>query len=339
MALSSGGSDSNDLGQVLRWVGLAFIGVFCISTVLGLFPVALLQPVWQLRLADALVNAASLPMMGAVLVLLADRFTDRAGPLKLVGALRRLALVAALGFLLLIPLQIVANVVATRGTINQATTVLRKAKTDVAALAQADSPAAMDAVLARMPPNVRQAVVAINADSFVSRRDQLVDLLRPQLENATAASLRAGRERWFNTIFGSSRFTVVALLWAMGYAAVASRSANGPSLLQSIFNMRQQLASRPKAPSRPPRASKKDSAEQIERWKEAKRVAAQREAAKRQARTQRSGRPTQRPPGDGAKGLGGLLGGKGRQRPGGRRQGSVAPEWFDSDQDQPGNDG
>jgi hypothetical protein len=267
-------------------------------------------------------------MVGVVLILLSDKFSTRTGPKKLLGAVRRLALVAALGYLLLIPLQISANVTSTGNTVRQAFTVLRKAKGDVDALAKAESPAAMDAVLARMPSNIRQATLALKADSFESRRDQLVDLLKPQVDRAVAAGGQASRERWFTAMFGSTRFTLVALTWAIGYAAVASQTATGPSLLQSLGGLRQALANRARRPKAPPRSAlpkTSGSDEQIMRWKQAKREAAQREAAKRKARAQKPGRT---PP----------LGAKGRQRPGGRRSGAVMPEWFENRKDPPGND-
>ncbi len=335
MASSPVGPSSNDLSQLLRWVGVAFIGVFGFSTLLGLFPVALLQPAWQLRTADVLVNAVTLPMMGALLIIAADRVNERPGPQKLISVIRGIALVAAFGYLLLIPLQIVANVNVTRASIVQADSLIRKAKEDVAVLAKADSPAAMDAVLARMPQNVQQAALGLPADSFESRRDQLVDLLTPQLDKATATGLRVSRERWFRAIFGSSRFTVVALFWAIGCAALGSRSPNGPSLLHSIFHLRQALAKQPKSRSRPARPKPKESPEQIERWKQAKRDAAQRQAAKRQS----LGRSPQRPRNDASNPLGGLLGDQGKGRQGGRarRPGAVAPEWFEDQSDGPGS--
>ena len=76
---------------------MAFIGVFLVTTVTSLYPFALLQPLWQLRMADSLMNGASLPLMGAVMIVLSTRFSERSGPHKLLGAIRRLALVATMG--------------------------------------------------------------------------------------------------------------------------------------------------------------------------------------------------------------------------------------------------
>lgn len=337
MTISQGASDSGDIPQLLRWIGMAFIGVFLVTTVTSLYPFALLQPLWQLRMADSLMNGASLPLMGAVMIVLSTRFSERSGPHKLLGAIRRLALVATIGFLLLVPLQIVASVTTTRATLNQATAAISQAMGDVEALSRADSRAAMDAVLARMPANVREAEARLAGDTFETRRDQLVDLLRPQLQTGRANNVRLARERWFSVVLSAIRFSLCSLFWAIGFAALTGPTAAGPSLLSRVLGIRQTLANRrarAAAVTRPARPARKDSAEQIERWKEAKRLAAQRDAAKRDAARRDAARRQggRKPASRGGKG--GLFGGRQAAGPSGSSGRPVAPEWFEGQDDQ-----
>lgn len=69
-------------------------------------PVRLMDPAWQLRLYNAVVNASSLPLLGLVLLhLSADLAPDCEHAVRRTSFFARLAVPIAFGFLLLIPLQ------------------------------------------------------------------------------------------------------------------------------------------------------------------------------------------------------------------------------------------
>jgi hypothetical protein len=96
---------SIEISLVLQQIGFGLIGLFFAFLLKLLLPLALLQPAWQLQLANALRTTAIFPLLGAVLLLLAQLLRSQSRSLAgQVLWVRRLAFFAALGFLLLIPL-------------------------------------------------------------------------------------------------------------------------------------------------------------------------------------------------------------------------------------------
>ena len=86
------------------------LGVFLATVVVRAWPLKILDSQWQLGFAAELINSASLALVGALLIPLALAFhpgSDRLRARR--NAFRRLALAAAIGFLLLIPLQAFAG--------------------------------------------------------------------------------------------------------------------------------------------------------------------------------------------------------------------------------------
>ena len=92
---------------------LVLYGANSLSDIL---PLQVLNPLWQIGVVNSLVNNAGIAGTGLILLHLAHYIGhDSAGALKLRRTVSSLATVAALGFLLLIPLQISA---VTRGLLN-----------------------------------------------------------------------------------------------------------------------------------------------------------------------------------------------------------------------------
>ncbi len=94
----------------LGLLALVFVLSFALQLAALLFPIQLLDPAWQWRLATTLINGAFLPLLAlallqiAVVLAPADPFLRRRQRL-----FRQLAVAAALGFLLLLPLQLSAG--------------------------------------------------------------------------------------------------------------------------------------------------------------------------------------------------------------------------------------
>ena len=62
---------SRELSLVLQYIAYGLFGLFVAFLLKLVLPVALLQPAWQLKLANALRTTALFPLLGAVLLLLA----------------------------------------------------------------------------------------------------------------------------------------------------------------------------------------------------------------------------------------------------------------------------
>ena len=98
------------LAGIFEAISLALLGIFLAAVLVNACPPKLLDPQWQLALTADLINNGSLALVGALLTPLAlayDRGSKRLRTRR--KAFRRWALAAAIGFLLLIPLQLSAG--------------------------------------------------------------------------------------------------------------------------------------------------------------------------------------------------------------------------------------
>jgi hypothetical protein len=94
----------------LEALSLALLGIFLAAVLVSAWPPKLLDPNWQLGLIQNLINNGSLALIGALLTHLAMAFHPGSDRLRARHiAYRRWALAAALGFLMLIPLQVSAG--------------------------------------------------------------------------------------------------------------------------------------------------------------------------------------------------------------------------------------
>lgn len=96
--------------RFLGRLGLALILLFLVNSLFGLLPFKPFSAAWQLRVADLLRTTAPFTLLGAALIYLCEGpLQGDPAPLFPLQRIRRLAPLAALGFALLIPLQISAS--------------------------------------------------------------------------------------------------------------------------------------------------------------------------------------------------------------------------------------
>lgn len=98
--------DLDQLGRIFSVVSLCCLFIYAVAVVGSALPLTILRPDWQIRFSTALINNSGFAVLGLCLAYLAATFTfsDRFLQARL-DVLTRLAVVAALGFLFLIPLQ------------------------------------------------------------------------------------------------------------------------------------------------------------------------------------------------------------------------------------------
>lgn len=107
------------LAPALSALALALFLLFGIGLLNQLLPLRLLAPAWQLRMANALIEGAPLALIGLGLLQLAPHLDPSARQLQARWQqLGRLGVIAALGFVLLLPLQVVATARSVRGMDN-----------------------------------------------------------------------------------------------------------------------------------------------------------------------------------------------------------------------------
>ena len=132
----------------LSVVALVLFVLFASLVAAALFPLQLLDPAWQLRLAGTLINGAPFPLLGLALLQIAAELGPHDPLLKNRARLcSQLAVAAALGFLLLLPLQTIAGLKTSR-SLNQAQAArIQGAEGKLKALRQAVASAASNADL------------------------------------------------------------------------------------------------------------------------------------------------------------------------------------------------
>ncbi len=98
--------DSAILADRLGFMAIALFVIYGITLLAGVVPVRLLETTWQLRFISACLDAAPIPLVALGLLHLAA-YLDPDNPVlqKRRDGLARLAILAVLGFLLLVPLQ------------------------------------------------------------------------------------------------------------------------------------------------------------------------------------------------------------------------------------------
>lgn len=231
------GLRTSQLAWSLALLGTCLIAIFVIMVMDDVLPPLVLDPRWQFGLANVLVSNCSFPLVGLGLWHLAGYLAPDEDRLqKFLDRLARLAVLATLGYLLLIPLQAwslwsgVDTVNRSRGT--QLNRVLSRAEQMQAAVRAAGSVAELQSRLRAMQgPELDAASL-----------NQPLPALKQQLLGAIA-QVRAGVERqsraprlqelWSLGKQGL-RSSLLALVAALGLASFSRVGPEGPSLLQMI---------------------------------------------------------------------------------------------------------
>jgi hypothetical protein len=207
----------------LEAVSLAMLGIFLATVIVRAWPLKILDSQWQLGFAADLINNASLALVGALLTPLALVFHPGSERLRARrNAFRRLALAAAIGFLLLIPLQAFAGWSLYRTVTNtaeqQSSQSARKLSELRQAIATATSPQQIQAKLNQLagpnaglsPTQLRTPIDQLRQELLVGA-DQAANRLQQRIQ--VQASSKPDR-----LIKETIRIALSSLLYAAGFA-------------------------------------------------------------------------------------------------------------------------
>jgi hypothetical protein len=216
-------------------VALVLFVLFGSLVAAALFPLQLLDPAWQLRLAGSLINSAAFPLLGLALLQIAAELGPHDPQLKNRARLcAQLAVAAALGFLLLLPLQTIAGLKTSRSLNTAQAARIQGAEAKLRALRQAVASAASNADLNQQLQKLEGPVLG-PADIA-----QPLPLLKAQVGAVLdQAALQITRERE-----ASQPRTPLLLLpdllrkalasLALGFAALARRPGSRRTVLQEL---------------------------------------------------------------------------------------------------------
>jgi hypothetical protein len=221
----------------LSVVALVLFVLFASLVAAALFPLQLLDPAWQLRMAGSLINGAPFPLLGLALLQIAAELGPHDPLLKSrARACSQLAVAAALGFLLLLPLQTIAGLKTSRSLNTAQAARILGAEAKLKALRQAVAGAASNADLNQQLQKLSGPVLG-PADIA-----QPLPLLKAQVGAVLdQAALQISREREASQPRTSLlllpdllRNALASLALALGFAALARRPGSRRTVLQEL---------------------------------------------------------------------------------------------------------
>ena len=224
---------ARSLSRIVIVFGVLYIVLVASAAI----PVRLLDYVWISRVTATLINGSSLPLLALLVLVLACRlFPEDEILQRRRDFFSRLATAAALGFLLLVPLNTYLGVIQHLNDREQSRRLddsERRLTTYRNAVASAASPAALQANLAKLgAPKLEPAALSLPLPELQARLRQSFDLAAAQI--AERRQVLATTTTWKTRLIDSLRIVVSSLALAFGFAAFARPSAQAPSLLDRL---------------------------------------------------------------------------------------------------------
>jgi hypothetical protein len=227
---------ATQVADSLQWLSFALILVFLAQVITALFPIALLQPEWMVRFGGSLRGIASLPLIALGLIMLANMIDDKVMPSSShLQLMRRIASLAAIGFLLLIPLQTYGTVVGIRSQLQQNQAQLNRL-TSAAELVQnaSNEPQLRDAIRA-IPGADGVADQPLGADvktiksALLNKLRESTAKLQTQLDDSKTKAIE-------NIIPPFIRDAIISMAYAIGFAGMGYGQNGNSSLLRRLLN-------------------------------------------------------------------------------------------------------
>jgi hypothetical protein len=224
------------MADSLQWLPYALILVFLAQIIAALFPIALLQPEWMVRFSGTIRGIASLPLMALGLIMLANMIDVNVMPscshLKI---FRRIASLAAIGFLLLIPLQTYGALAGIRSQLQQGQAQLNSL-TSAAELVKnaSNEPQLRDAIRA-IPGADGVADQPLGADvktiksALLNKLRESTNRLQTQLDDSKTKAIES-------IIPPLIRDAIISLAYAIGFAGMGYVQYGNSSLLRRLLN-------------------------------------------------------------------------------------------------------
>jgi len=223
-----------DLADALKWIGIGLLGIYVLTVIAAALPVKLMDPIWINRICGSIRGGVSFPLEAMALIMLGAYLQRTGKEPPMVTNFRRLCSWAALGFLLMIPLQSWAGQKLTNLAVQNQQARIEPAQTALKALyAATNAEKLLNAIriIPGAPPNIGGRF-----DEPVPKvRERLISEIEPQvLKNNEQLKQVAGeirRESFINLI----KDGFVALFSALAFAAIGRSNPYKPTLLQSLF--------------------------------------------------------------------------------------------------------
>jgi len=225
------------ISRRLSLIGFCLLLVYCVFVVRAALPMQLLNIVWQIQLSTSVVEFAPIALLGVVLICLGS-FLDQ-GNEDLVSMQRtvaKLALIASVGFFLLIPLRMF-HIFAFQQTIGnvqdrQVAQGLTRVKKIKEAVNQANSREDLEARLKAMSaPPLPEALRQRNLPDLKQGLLRSLNQVEAQFQRRMPTP---GKEKELNSYLSNGKMMLSALLYAAAFAAAGQRSNSEENFLDEI---------------------------------------------------------------------------------------------------------
>lgn len=213
------------LGSASSAVGLGLLALFAIATLSRLLPPRLLVSAWQLQAANILIETGPYALLGLVLLQLgAFLDPDNESLQRRWHRLGRLGVVAVLGFLLLLPLQLLAASLSLQVASNVQRSQEQRLERNFSQLRQQVQSASSFPDLQRRLRDIQAPDLVVPAEALQLPLPRLKSRLLAsvdQAEQRVRRSLGQSRapERTFNVVRNIARGVVSTLVLALCFAA------------------------------------------------------------------------------------------------------------------------
>lgn len=226
---------SNATPNALFWMGIALIGAFSAAMLAGMFPLGLLLPTWQQKISNLILATAHLAGIGAVLILLAQQLDNDSEELEQwVNRLRLLAIPAAIGFFLLLPLQTYNGYKLLRIASGEERQAIGQLQKTLASIQSAQNEEALRAAVSQIPgapSSIGKMTIPLSEAKVI-----MAERLNGQIKKLDNLAEERNASRWQNNLIGWARSCLISLCYGAGFAEIARFPKARTSLLFSILS-------------------------------------------------------------------------------------------------------
>lgn len=224
-----------DLGTVMHWLGISLLAIFSIGILKVGFPIQLLQPDWQQKVSLALLNSGSSALIGAFFLIVSPLLVPADKALaERARLVRRWCLGVAVGYILLIPLQLYSGINLLRQEKQKQSDRLNRIVTAVKAIEKSTTSEELRRAIAEMPGIPKGFQLRADQDPGEAR-DRIVEALGVNINQARTRIEEINASQFQAWIGFSIANTLSLLMLFLGFAAIAQNSPGRSTLLASLF--------------------------------------------------------------------------------------------------------
>lgn len=225
---------SAEVGFALHWGGVALLGIYGVTVLAAAIPIRLLDPAWINRVCGSLRGGVSFPLIALALMLVSAWLEDPEHQRTYLPGVSRLAYLAALGFVLLIPLQAWASVSLLQQASAREKEQLKVFDRGLERIRLSLNQEQLSEAIASIPGAPRFTPGTLTVP-LPEARQSLIRQIEPQLRQRAGQLRQADALRWREAWVRMVKDAFTALFAFLGFAAAGRRAPDRPTLLEALL--------------------------------------------------------------------------------------------------------